>query len=141
MSEKALKQRQWRTNHRDEHRKSVKNWKAENRSKLLDQKRRHYQKNRASILEKRKKRRQELKEEMERTFGTSCIFCNRVKKGRIRIHLHEIHGKKHTPSRSYILAHKEEFRALCTTCHHGVHWLMRVFGLTWEEIVGLKSGN
>ena len=140
MSEQALKQRQWRTNHREEHRESVKKWKAQNRSMLLDQKKRHYQRNRGSILKKRKIRREKLKEEMKHAFGESCIFCNRLTKGHIR-NIHEIHGKMHTMSRPYILAHKEDFRTLCSTCHHGVHWLMRVFGLTWEEIVRLKSGN
>ncbi|KKK93884.1 hypothetical protein LCGC14_2688440, partial [marine sediment metagenome] len=28
----------------------------------------------------------------------------------------------------------EDYVRLCFRCHYGVHWVMKHFGLTWEEI-------
>lgn len=131
--------RERRARNPKKHRKEVKDWKLGNRDKLLAQKRRHYRNNQAEILEKRRKRRAELKQQIRETFGIRCIFCSY--EGPKRLHLHEIYGKKHTPSRVYILQHKENFVLLCPEDHRMVSRMMSVFGLSWQDILRLKSGN
>ena len=136
---KAQKLRERRALNPEKHRAEVKTWKTQNRDKLLAQKARAYKENREEILRKRREHRLKLKQLIDATFGTECLLCG-AKPSRF-LHLHEIHGKKHSNGRQYILSHKEDFVRLCARCHTMVGQLMKVFNLSWESILHLKPGN
>lgn len=76
------------------------------------------------------------KEAVLKLLGDSCILCNKKEK----INFHEIHGKRHPYYNwNYHLEHIDDFKTLCTGCHTMVHRMIRVFNLTWDEILNLKS--
>ena len=93
--------------------------------------------------EERKKRRREshqkscakARKKADEVFGTKCCLCHNRKTNRTLV-LHEIHGKPHGDACSAFKALKkpQDWRRLCYSCHKSVHWVMRYFGMTWEEI-------
>jgi hypothetical protein len=102
---------------------------------------REYQRNR------NKKQNQERRRIQESTLGKHCALCDSVpndkvdKGGRLQHYLeyHEIYGKKHPLTLKYFLEHKDDFVPLCKLCHKVVHHLMKVFGLTWKDMLALKE--
>lgn len=53
--------------------------------------------------------------------GKRCKVCGRMK----NIRYHEIHGKEHEHSASYILNHTSDFVPLCQRCHSMLHIIKR----------------
>lgn len=94
----------------------------------------------------RKKRREEshrkcrdrARKKADEIFGTKCCLCRNGKTNRTLV-LHEIYGKPHNDSCSAFKALKnpKDWRRLCYSCHKSVHWVMKYFGMTWEQIVAL----
>ncbi len=74
-------------------------------------------------------------------FGTKCRICGCIKEER-KIAIHKKDGKAHNENhlwRIIILESidSDEWVALCIACHRGVHWLMKTYNLTWNEIESL----
>jgi len=89
----------------------------------------YYKKNREKWNSYTREYRRKGREKIKALIGDKCIFC-----GKKEIYFHEIYNKKHSRHNKYILKHIEDFIPLCDTCHQGVHFLMRIFGLTWDDI-------
>lgn len=130
---------EWPEESKRKHRIQTRLWKKRNREKTKAQKRRWW----ARIKEKDKKKRvvarAQERAEILKLFGTICILCgkNPVK----RVQIHEIYGKRHPRRLKYYLEHKEDFVCLCYQCHRMVHRMMKVFGVSWKDILSFKSGN
>lgn len=118
-------------------------WYEKNKNRLNKKKRerRKMDKEYRNRLQKQARRRYSvgMKKVMKELKGR-CVFCKSIKKLRV----HEIHGLEHDRSPYYILNHLKDFALLCYKCHWGVHWLMKYFGMEWEEIkmrLPLKGNN
>lgn len=82
-----------------------------------------------------------LKRVVDSVVGDSCFFCESV----IKLQCHEFRGEKHRKISSItnidklkIFLQDGDFVRLCYKCHMGVHWCMRMFDATWEDILAIK---
>jgi len=97
--------------------------------------------------QRRYRKKQWLKEKqaLDKLAGDVCSLCGieykHQSKRRRFINLHNIHNKKHSKKLAYMLEHKEEFVPLCRLCHDTVHRMNQLFGLTWDDILLLKTRN
>ncbi len=71
-------------------------------------------------------------------FGTSCVICG-VDKGKRNLPIHRKDGAEHSPETLWRLHHlesiiPEEWVALCTPCHRGLHWMMDQFSTKWKDV-------
>jgi hypothetical protein len=70
-------------------------------------------------------------------FGENCLFCGAgtTKDGRSNA-LHEKHGNPHldTDTAGLAIRNPENWVRLRYRCHNAVHWCMKYFGMSWEEI-------
>lgn len=96
-------------------------------------------------LEYRKKyqreRHQKLREKALSLFGSKCFLCEvDCKATNTKLELHEIHGKRHL-NEHLLKATKnpKDYAPLCIHCHRMVSRMMRVFCLTWQDILALKK--
>jgi len=67
--------------------------------------------------------------------GNKCILCGRSQS----ILFHDKSFINHYHTDGYVLAHINDFVVLCKRCHTMVHFLNRIFGLSWNEILSLKK--
>jgi predicted HNH restriction endonuclease len=104
--------------HRELCRKNQKLYYKRHKSKILN-----YQKD--YKIKYRKKRREKLL----KVFGDKCSICG----SNHNIHLHEIYGKNHSYSLTYVLNHKEDFIPLCYYCHRAWHHILRANPKLWIE--------
>lgn len=129
--------RRWRANNKEKERMYGKTYRA----KHANQRRLQGQKRRAEI----RKRRIDV-------FGEVCALCgekNFIGAPKLGYILHEIHGKPHYNENHRSkeamlrdsLKHPEDFAPLCIADHKMVHRLMKVFGLSWEDILNLLKGR
>jgi len=130
---------EWSEEAKEKHRIQTRLWKKRNPDKNKDQKRRWWKKHSQSHKQRLKELRQQVREIALRTFGTICCLCG-LECGE-KIELHEIHGKRHPRNVEYYVEHKDDFAPTCYQCHRMVHRLMKTFGLSWNDILALKSGN
>jgi hypothetical protein len=88
---------------------------------------------------KRSRKKLELreKEQIGQLIGFKCCLCGSER----RITSHRKNGIPHSPNsnaeqrRKDVLAHPEEFVRVCYGCHKGIHWVMKWFNMSWEEIL------
>jgi AraC-like DNA-binding protein len=71
-------------------------------------------------------------------FGTNCEICGAGKEER-NLAIHRKDGSKHPSEELWRLRFLEsmtpdDWARLCTACHRGVHWLMIMFKVGWDEI-------
>lgn len=75
------------------------------------------------IAQKLREWTQKCKLQVQQILGSKCVLCGSTKG---RIEYHEIHGKPHTESFSYILKHIKDFVPLCWKCHRTIHFFSRM---------------
>ena len=75
----------------------------------------------------------ELMVEGNKVFGKTCFFCG----GKVHVLLHRKDGvqhKRYSITVQIALKNPNEWVKLCYPCHKVVHWMMKHFKMTWEEI-------
>lgn len=79
---------------------------------------------------------QELRDEADGLLGNECFFCGRTRKDTKRLAYHKKDGQPHmTLPFRLIRKNPDDWVLLCLLpCHTAVHWLMRVWNMSWEEI-------
>jgi hypothetical protein len=90
--------------------------------------------------EHQKTTREALKTRAYAVHGTKCVLCDLdCVKAKMRIEFHEVNGKPH-PSNHLrrVINHPEDYAPLCHNCHHMVSRIVKVFKLSWKEIIALK---
>lgn len=98
------KQRENSRKYYETHKDEIRDYREENREKLLAQYKEYYEKHKAKV---------------DQILGIKCVICG----GTHRLTCHEIHGKPHTTRKNYILEHPEDFIRLCFYCHRALHYL------------------
>lgn len=157
--EHAEYMREWRKKNREKSHGIARKCYQKHKKQVIVKASKYYKENKEKVLSKRMERYNSnleenrkynrawgkqhtinAKKQIEELFGNKCFFCGSLETdGRKNRHnLHEIHGMKHLDLESkkgleYLEEHKEDFRALCSFCHTGTHFLMK-FGYLWEEI-------
>ncbi len=83
--------------------------------------------------ESTKRWRQRKREEGDKVFGIICFLCN----GIINLGFHKKDNVRHKTWFTVNLALKnpKEWVRLCYPCHKSVHWCMKHFDMTWENIL------
>lgn len=78
-----------------------------------------------------KTRRQRIDEKINHELGTECVIC------RSKNHLicHRKNGLKHEKGKEFVYNHMDEFVRVCLPCHKPIHWVMKYFNMSWEEII------
>jgi len=87
-------------------------------------------------LENTKRHRIKIKNEMEKLLGSQCMIC----KSKQSLMAHEIYGSSHNGHNSGMLFadaldRPQDFIRLCYSCHKGVHWVMKWFNMSWDDII------
>lgn len=79
-----------------------------------------------------KKWRENKRKEADKVFGINCSLCN----SNNNTCLHEKSGKPHNRNctANKALKNPEKWARLCYPCHKAVHWNMKHFHMTWEDI-------
>ena len=92
----------------------------------------YYQKHKEKIDQRGRKYYRVHKIKAIELVGDKCFFCLTTK----NLIFHEITGKDHFGKSTIklVLENPEKFRRLCMYCHGGVHFLMRIWGISWNEI-------
>ena len=75
-----------------------------------------------------------LQKQRDEVFGKKCSICDST----IRLCLHRKDGKPHRRNETSLkqaIEKPEDWIRLCGKCHDGIHWVMKYFHLSWEEIV------
>lgn len=77
--------------------------------------------------------RNKKRREAEEVFGRECKLCH----GKVNLCYHKKDGKPHIHWLACILALKNpnDWVRLCYPCHKSVHWCMKHFKMSWEEII------
>jgi DNA-binding XRE family transcriptional regulator len=91
-----------------------------------------------AIKTRSNQRQRGLKELRERLFGTVCRICGKSSQER-SIATHRKDFKKHEQNTLWLKSRleslkPEEWVALCTACHRGVHWLNERYNREWYDI-------
>ena len=102
--------------YRETHRKTARKYRAKNKEKT-----RKYNR------EYRKKQ----KEKAAALLGNTCFICKTFR----ALRYHKKDGEEHKISYSLVIKNPQDFVRLCEFCHKAIHWLMKWFDMTWEEIV------
>lgn len=72
--------------------------------------------------------------------GNECVFCGRTRDER-KLLYHKKDGQHHSCNSFYlVIKNPDDWALLCYPCHGGVHWLMEVWRLSWDEIVEFYKG-
>lgn len=90
-------------------------------------------KNRKQISEYNKERRLQAKIKAEKLLGNKCFVCGKNK----FLRYHKKDGIYHKSSETVFMVIKnpDDFVRLCEFCHKGVHFSMKYYGWTWEQVV------
>jgi len=64
--------------------------------------------------------RKRIRQKLREYFGDKCWVCGKIVEGRLFAY-HQIHERKHSRTRHYILKNKEDFMLLCMGCHKCMH--------------------
>lgn len=82
-----------------------------------------------------KKYRDNLYKQREQIFGNKCVICG--SKRSLVLHRKDGTPHKEDSSRLIVIAIKnpEEWKRVCYRCHKGIHFCMKFFGWSWEEIL------
>jgi hypothetical protein len=83
----------------------------------------------------RQKHYKELKMSRDILLGTKCTICGSI----IRLCCHKKDGQPHDYGHcektwQMIRDNPEEWVRLCGRCHDSIHWIMKYFHLSWDEI-------
>jgi len=86
--------------------------------------------NRATVRAYRNKRERALS-----LLGKRCYVCDRD----IHLLCHKKDGIPHLSSKTYkmVINNASDFVRVCMKCHIAIHWIMKHYGWTWEEIIRL----
>jgi len=108
----------------------------EHKEVCLVRSRKWYQGHKERVKLATRRRRRRFRVKALKLLGSKCFFCGQRKAGRLVFHKKD--GKPHRRDRVMylVLKNPEGFVLLCRfPCHKGVHWLMRVFDMAWEEVI------
>jgi len=130
---------EWSEESKEKHRLQTRLWKDRNPDKNKAQKRRWWGRHSGISKERLHLLHQQVREFALKTFGTVCCLCGSECGEKIEIH--EIHGNEHPVAIEYYIEHKDDFAPTCYECHRETHRLMKTLGLSWKDILALKSGN
>ncbi len=127
-----------RTWHRNRYRKKVGCLTRSVNYKFLPEEERH---ERTSTVKKTcaENRKLHVRKTIDTLLGSDCFLCHDTK----NLVSHRKDGTRHSTNESSIKCVKrepEKFVRLCKQCHNGVHWMMRKFNMSWEEIYSIASG-
>jgi hypothetical protein len=91
--------------------------------------------------QKATERKYKKKEKLDVILGTACILCG----SEHSLVVHEKNGEPHNGvgGNMWIDAFErpQDFVRLCYSCHKGVHWAMKWFNMTWDEIISTIESN
>lgn len=84
-----------------------------------------------------------MKELRETLFGKECQICG-INNDERNLAIHRKDGVKHKENilrriRYLESLNPDDYAALCTECHRGVHWLMENHGVQWDKISSFIS--
>lgn len=92
---------------------------------------------RKSESNKRNKRKYHDKmiKQVNTVLGSSCTLCGSC----FRLACHRKDGTPHIThseeTSKQVVRNPEKFVRTCQNCHNGIHWLMRTFNMTWDDII------
>ena len=109
-------QREYYQQHKDQILRNVKDYRKSNQRKIKHDK---------------KIWREKLVCKVNQILGIECVICGSTEK----LFYHEIHGKPHTNTMSYILKHIEDFTRLCQKCHINLHHLVNQTNIPIEVLL------
>jgi len=98
-----------------------------------------------AIRTHKKKTEEKITALRDQLFGTKCKICDCSKEKRtIAIHRKDV--KEHDETQLWRISFLEsldpdEWAALCIACHRGVHWMMKTYRLTWNEIESISKNT
>lgn len=104
--------------HREERLKKMAEYRKRKHNELNQKQRENYQRN---LKEERRKDREwqrKLRKENEEKLGWVCCICGKRRKKMV---CHEIHGRRHSSSVSYVKNHIKDFILMCSWCHDILH--------------------
>lgn len=119
---------------REKRKESSKRRYQKNRERIKKVEKEYRGKHKEEIRIRRKKERDECRKAALKLVGEKCFFC---KEGDIkRLLFHKKDGVRHSLTAMYlVLKDPGKWVTLCRFCHIGVHFCMKVFGESWEDIV------
>jgi hypothetical protein len=100
-----------------------------NAPKLTPEERRT--RNLASRRKSNKEHRKFVDSEIDRLVGSKCAIC----KSNQYLICHRKNGIKHPKGKEYVFKHPEEFVRVCLPCHKPIHWAMKYFNMSWNQIL------
>lgn len=118
------KMRAWQIKNPEKQRVYNKKYREKYPERIKAQYKKNYQKRKKHQKKYDKNRYEERLKKLEELLGNKCVVCGYKESKnfkRRRLYFHEIHGKKHSNSRQYIIEHYEDFVVICHSCHKAVH--------------------
>lgn len=94
-----------------------------------------------AVKETKKRTERRIIDTRNQLFGTQCRICGCSKEER-KIAIHKKDGENHDEHQLWRIRFlnsldPNEWAALCVACHRGVHWMMKIFHQSWNEIESL----
>jgi len=72
--------------------------------------------------------------------GENCKICGYKGVKSHSMIIHRKGGKPHCTSDLLgIIRNINDYVLLCCPCHKAVHWILKYFGFTWEQVVSYKK--
>lgn len=93
------------------------------------------------------RKRSERRAVMDATIGAACAFCGYTKIGTGGLVAHRKDGLPHgkldviSDQQFAIEMTGNKYVRLCLPCHRGVHWTMKFFGYSWDDIVRIHGDH
>jgi len=131
----AVRAAKWNRDNPGRRKEIVDRYSHKNMDKIVAWNRNNPKERNVTIKEGQRKMRQKV----IGVLGNRCNLCGRICIDEPRkansLEFHKRDYKPHPPSYWwYILKHPDEFLPLCKKCHGVIHYLKRVFGISYEEI-------
>lgn len=109
------------------------NIRQHNLQKHRDWARSYRNRHREQLHARQRRLREKQKGLVQKLLGSECLICGSEEK----IKYHEISGKAHQVTWSYILKHLQDFAPLCWDCHGFLH---RKYGIVnWDRLKDLAA--
>jgi hypothetical protein len=109
-----------------------------NREAVLASRKKYYYAHKGEVSAYQKEKFRKKRIVTYQKLGGRCAVCGkRHEMSQLRsFNFHEIHGNGHAESPYAVYKNSENFVILCSgTCHRHVHFAMKWFGMTWNEIL------
>lgn len=115
-----------------------------NRDGRLKQSREWRRKNPEKVVASSKRYKEKKRDEADDLLGNECFFCGRTRdEGKLLYHKKDGQPHSYTCEAAHlVIKNPDDWALVCHfPCHHGVHWCLEVWKLSWEETVEVFKAN